>query len=138
VDPGARVYVSHFTSGLVVPIDITGAPAVGTAFSGAPQYAEAVAVDPVTHLVYVVDSSSNAVNIFSKDGATRLGSVAALRHPAAIAIDANSSRAYVANVQGGSLSVIDTAQRSIAATFPLVTLNWGLAYDSATRRLYGA
>ena len=139
VDPGSRVYVSQFTSGMVWPIDTTAAPpVVGTSFSGAPQYAEAVGVDPGSHSVYVVDSGNNAVNIFTKDGTTKLTAVTVLRHPVAITIDPNSSRAYVADVQSGSLSVIDTVQKAVIGTLPLATLNWGLAYDSATRRLYGA
>jgi YVTN family beta-propeller protein len=119
VDPGSRVYVSDYNTASVTAIDTSGsAPAVISSFSGAAKYAEAVAVDPNSHLVYVVSSGGGAVNVFNGNGAQQK-SIGVLRLPTAFAIDQTSGCAYVADTESGSLSVVDMSQLALTGTIPL-------------------
>ena len=137
VDPGTRLYgcASGTASGTVVPLDITGSvPVVLNGFGGTSCYA--LAVDPNSHLVYVADNS-HAVSIWSSTG-TRQKTIGVLRAPVAITVDQSSNRAYVADNQSGSLSVLDTQQQAVVSTIPLATVHWGLAFDSSSKILYSA
>lgn len=138
VDPGARVYASDYNTGTISAIDITGStPVLLNGFSGAAQYAEAVAVDPASHLVYVVSSSSGAVGVFNSNG-TKQKAISVLRAPTAIAMDRTSGHAYVVNTYSDSLTVVDTGQLAVTATIPLGVQPMGLAFDPTARRLYAA
>ncbi len=137
VDPGARAYVCDYNSGIVTPLDITGArPSVLSNFPATAPSAMALAVDPSTHFLYAVSASGAAVNVFDQTGAQQ--AAIRVRHaPAAIALD-GAGHAYVADSQSDSLSVIGTAGLALTGTIALGVQNMGLALDTAANRLYAA
>jgi DNA-binding beta-propeller fold protein YncE len=75
-----------------------------------------VAVDPISHNIYVCDRDTNAVSMFDPADGTQKGtaSLGALRWPLWLAVDAAAKRAFT----GGShptVSVIDTSTMTVLA-----------------------
>ncbi len=136
VDPGSRVYVSS-DRGLISVLDVSGSALreVNRIFVG--ENPNALAVDPTTRLLYVVETGNDRVSIYNSDGQNQK-SVSVLRLPSAIALDPAAGRAYVTGTRSDSLSVVDTARQTLAGALPLGTLDFGLAYDSGAKRLYAA
>lgn len=136
VDPASRLYAVDYNSGVIVVMDITGgAPKEVNRLFTSVSYAEGLAVDPLTHLLYATFSGDNKVRILNGDG-TILKALDVLRLPSAIALDSTTGGAYVANTASDSLSVLDTSRQVVATTFPLGTVDFGLVFDPVTKRLY--
>jgi YVTN family beta-propeller protein len=137
VDPGSKVYVGDYQNGTIQVVDISTSTLAFLTKITTPIYAEGIAVDPSSHLLYVADGPDNLVNVFNSSG-VKQSPINVLRHPVAIAIDPASSRAYVANNYTDSLSVVNTQQNTVAGVFPLGATDFGLAWDSVNKRIYAA
>ena len=136
VDPASRVYAVDYNTGVIAVIDITGsAPSEINRIFTSVSYAESLAVDPVTHLLYTTFSGDNKVRILSGDGVI-LKTLDALRLPTSIAIDSATGAAYVTDTASDSLTVVDLSRQVVSTTIPLGTSDFGLAFDPATNRLY--
>lgn len=138
VDPGSRVYVSFSTSKAVAVLDSSGGPSAlreSTRWLSVGLTPRAVAVDPVTRAVYVAESSSNQVLIWSSAG-TQIKALDVLQRPTAVFLDGTTSRAYVANTSSNSLSVINTSSQAVVSHLPLASAPSGVAYDSVGQRIY--
>lgn len=101
----------------------------------------ALAVNPDTHTVYVVNAQpetgkGNTVSVF--DGATRsvAGVVPVGDSPGAVAVDPDTNTVYVAQVFGNSVTVINGATRQVTATVPVGDLVVDLAVDPRTHTVY--
>jgi YVTN family beta-propeller protein len=112
---------------------------VAHAQSGEPSTAlissRAVALNPETGKVYAVDTRRNAVLVFDP----RTQSVSSVRvgaGPIAIATNAAINRIYVANFEGGSVSVIDGTNDSVLATLGVGPRPYVVAVNPATNRIY--
>jgi YVTN family beta-propeller protein len=97
-----------------------------------------VAVDPISHNIYVCDRDTNAVSMFDPADGTQKGtaSLGALRWPLWLAVDAAAKRVFT----GGShptVSVIDTSTMTVLAPVDARAF-WGLAYDPTAHLLYAA
>jgi len=94
-----------------------------------------VAINPVTNKVYVVgDFRSVAI-----DGATNKPvSVATALNPAAVAVNAVTGNAYVANSNSDSVTVIDRGNGSAQFTVPTGTTPVAVAVNAATNKIYVA
>ena len=137
VDPGSRVYVTDYDTGMVAVIDISGGtPKEVARFSGG-LFPNAVRVDPNTHLLFVADSGTNRVGVFAQDG-TRVKSTEVLRLPSSISIAQGARRVYITDTLSDSLTVLDADTQTVTGTFPLGTADFGIAYDPTTNRLYAA
>src|ERR1700691_4642454 len=88
----------------LVPHMLLAQKAVATVPVGATPIA--VAANPVTHKVYVLNHGSNSVTVI--DGATRATSTINVEdRPEGIAINPVTDRVYVSNAGADSVSVID-------------------------------
>jgi YVTN family beta-propeller protein len=147
VDPGSRVYVSFSTSKAVAVLDSSGGPSAlreSTRWLAVGLTPRAVAVEPATRAVYVAESTSNQVLIWSSAGA-QIRALDVLQRPTAVFIDGATSRAYVANTSSNSLSVIsagilslpnNTSSQAVVSHLPLASAPSGVAYDPVGQRLY--
>jgi YVTN family beta-propeller protein len=59
-------------------------------------------------------------------------------HPQAIAIDPAKHLAYVADAQGGSVSIIDTEQRRVLKKLRVAGRPYALAIATKTHRIFAA
>ena len=73
----------------------------------------AVALNPKTNLIYVVNHEDDSVTVIDSIHAKALATVKVGEKPQGLAIDLNANRIYVANVHGDSISVIDGARNKV-------------------------
>ena len=75
----------------------------------------AVAANPVTHKVYVVNHGSSSVTII--DGTTHATSTVGVEdRPEAVAVNPITNKVYVTNAGADSVSVIDGVTNTVSAT----------------------
>jgi len=98
----------------------------------------AVALNPVTGLVYVVNHGDDTVTTI--DGANHriIATIKVGKSPQGIAIDSKSNRIYVANVHGNSVTMIDGARNAATRTFHVGKNPYALTIDENNGRLYVA
>ena len=98
----------------------------------------AVALNPVTGHVYVVNHGDDTITTI--DGANHriIATIKVGKSPQGIAVDSKSNRIYVANVHGHSVTLIDGARNVATKTFPVGKNPYALAVDESTGRLYVA
>ena len=99
-------------------------------------YPVALAFNPATSKIYVVNKSSNNVTVI--DGLTyKTNTVLAGQAPNALAINSATNKIYVANGNSGSVTVINGANNSTASvsvgTYPVA-----VAANPATNKIYVA
>ena len=98
-----------------------------------------VAVDPVTHTVYVINYYGGTVSVI--DAATRAvtATVPVGSNPDAVAVDPAARTVYVTHsLYGGTVSVIDAATRAVTATIPVGSQPYGVAVDPTAHTVYVA
>jgi YVTN family beta-propeller protein len=97
----------------------------------------AVAVNPVTHKIYVVNHGSNSVTII--DGATRATSTVNVEdRPEAVAVNPVTNKVYVTNAGADSVSVIDGATNAVSATVHVGSYPQAMVVNTATNKIYVA
>jgi YVTN family beta-propeller protein len=96
----------------------------------------AVAMNPSTHSIYVVNHEDNSVTVIDGTKNKILATVKVGEKPQGIAIDAKANRIYVANVHGDSISVIDGARNVMIDALPTGHNPYALAVNETTARLY--
>jgi len=98
----------------------------------------AVALNPITGLVYVVNHGDDTVTAI--DGANHriIATIHVGKSPQGITVDSKSNRIYVTNVHGESVTVIDGARNVATKTFSVGKNPYALAIDENSGRLYVA
>jgi len=96
----------------------------------------AVAMNPATNLVYVVNHEDNTVSVIDGISGKALATVDVGKKPQGIAIDAKANRIYVANVQGDTVSVIDGARNTVIETLRTGRNPYALVVNDRFARLY--
>lgn len=96
----------------------------------------AVAVNPVTNLIYVVNHEDDTVTVIDGPHGKPLATVKVGKKPQGIVVDAKMNRIYVANVHGNSVSVIDGARNAVIQTLPTGQNPYALVVNDRTARLY--
>jgi YVTN family beta-propeller protein len=96
----------------------------------------AVAVNPATNRIYVVNHEDNTVNAIDGISGKALAIVKVGEKPQGIAIDAKANRIYVANVHGDSVSVIDGARNAVIDTLRIGHNPYALVVNDRAARLY--
>ena len=144
IDRGAgRVYAASSGSLTVIDADtnaivaIVQAPLIFGGWWG-------VAVNSVSHRVYVTDVSHDALVVIDGGSNAILATIPMTPTPSrfGIAVDETSGYVYVASWPSatffttGTLRVIDGATNSIVASFPMYTPSLGVAIDPARHRAY--
>lgn len=102
-----------------------------------------VAVDPVTHTVYVLNARDNSVSVIDGVARALTAAVPVGKNPSGIAVDPVAHRVYVTHQGDQELSVIDGATRSVIDTLQVVPTQAGMrnhlsgvAVDPETDRVY--
>jgi YVTN family beta-propeller protein len=96
----------------------------------------AVALNPATNQIYVVNHEGNTVTVIGgKDGKV-LATLKVGDKPQGIAIDAKTNRIYVSNVHGDSISVIDGAENAVIGTLRTGHNPYALAVNERIARIY--
>jgi YVTN family beta-propeller protein len=94
----------------------------------------AIAVNPATHRVYVVNQQENSV--VAEDIRTGVStSIPVGKSPDALAIDPGLDRIYVVNSASDTVSVIDGAMQSVVATIPAGKMPYAIAVDPGLHRV---
>ncbi|MFC6010293.1 YncE family protein [Nocardia lasii] len=144
IDPGLnRAYVAHLSDSdeeqSVSVIDtrthtVTATIPAGRVFPGYPQ---SIAVDPVTHLVYLVcGNSAGKVLVISPDSNTVTATIEFDGDPAAVVVDSVRGIVYVGNRFSDTVTVIDAVTRAVVTTVPVGDDVRGLAVDPASHDLW--
>ncbi|MBI2909456.1 MAG: YncE family protein [Chloroflexi bacterium] len=125
VDPTLRRLYATLPPNLIG--DFTGL-AVLNADTGAlitqiptPGRAALVAVNPVTHQVFMTDSSNNTVSIIDGASNTTVATVTVGNSPNSVVVDQNTGLAYVGNAADGTVSVIEPCPPATATPTPTPT-----------------
>jgi YVTN family beta-propeller protein len=101
-------------------------------------YPEALAVDPSTNQVFVVNSNSNNVSVFDASNDSLVATIAVGFYPVAIADDPPTSRVFVADYGSYIVSVIDASNDSLVATITVGGLPIAIADDPSTGQVFVA
>ena len=97
----------------------------------------AVAANPVTHKVYVVNHGSNSVTIV--DGASHAASTVSVEdRPEAVAINPKTSKIYITDAGADSVSVIDGGTDKVSATVHVGSYPQALVVDTVRNKIYVA
>ena len=95
----------------------------------------AIAFNPATRKVYVVDAAHAAVDVIdTADQSVR--SVAVGAAPVSIAVDPASGRVYVANAADGTVSILDGTSNTVLATVPVGARPYSIAANPLTGMVY--
>ncbi|SFM17450.1 YncE family protein [Methylobacterium pseudosasicola] len=131
--PGGRLYLSHPDGRAITMIAADGTtrqwPVPGQPFG--------LAADPDGRSLYVGDWSGNRVLRLSAETGAVEAEVAVGRDPAGLTLGANG-RLYVAEREGRSVGVVDTARMARIAGIPVGDGPFALAYDPVRDRVYVA
>ncbi|WP_416382149.1 hypothetical protein [Nocardia higoensis] len=144
MDPETHeAYVAHYADSTadqsVSVIDthtraVTATIPVGQVFPDSPQ---SIAVDPVTHLVYLVcGNSAGELLVISPDSRTVTARIDVGGDPAALVVDPVRSTVYVANQFSRTVTAVDTVTRAVVATIPVDGHPTGLTVDPSTHHLW--
>ena len=98
--------------------------------------AHGVAVDPVSHLVYVTRSEANTVDIFDPNTRQVVKRIPVTDDCDAIFYDPTSKLIYVASGDGQTATLIDPATQAITGTIPLGAKAEYAALDPREKLLY--
>jgi YVTN family beta-propeller protein len=99
-------------------------------------YPYAVAVNPVTNKVYVVNYVSGTVSVIA-GASNSTTSVPVGTDPRAVAVNPVTNKAYVANSGSGTVTVIDGSSNSTTAV-TVGTTPWAVAVNPVTNKVYVA
>jgi YVTN family beta-propeller protein len=95
----------------------------------------AIVFNAAANKVYAVDPENNAVSIISGD-AHSLRSVKVGDGPLAIAVNPTTDRVYVANTNGGTVSVLDGTSDAVLATVNVGARPYVLAVNPIENKVY--
>jgi YVTN family beta-propeller protein len=96
----------------------------------------AVAVNPATNRIYVVNYEDDTVTVIDAREGKTLATAPVGKNPQGIAVDIKANRIYVANVHGDSVSVIDGARNTVIKTLRAGHNPYALAVNEGIARLY--
>jgi YVTN family beta-propeller protein len=136
VDEAAgKLYVTRAGKAELAVVDESSGSVTNIATGATPC---AVAINPATNLIYVVNHDDNAVTVIDPTQSKPVATVKVGEKPQGIAIDAKSNRIYVANVHSDTISAIDGARNALIKTFPTAHNPYALALTTTPARLYAA
>lgn len=137
---GTAVYVTDVVSNTVSVIDTSTSSVTATVNVG--NYPAGIAVSPDGTGVYVtntgnIEAPGNSVYVINTlDYSTEAVSVG--RGPSGVAVTPDGKKVYVSNSDDGTVSVIDTAANTAAATVNVGNSSWGVAVNPAGTQVYVA
>ena len=96
----------------------------------------AVAVNPSTNLIYVVNHEEDTVTVINGTERKVLATVEVGKKPQGIAIDPKVNRIYVTNVHGDDVSVIDGTRNAVIKTLRAGRNPYALVVNDRTAQIY--
>jgi YVTN family beta-propeller protein len=132
-EAAGKLYVTRAGKAELAIVDETSGNVTNIATAATPC---AVAMNPATNRIYVVNHEDNSVTVIDATQGKVLATVKVGEKPQGIAIDAKANRIYVANVHGDSVSVIDGAHNAVIKTLRTGHNPYALAVNESTARLY--
>jgi YVTN family beta-propeller protein len=96
---------------------------------------QAIAFNPATKKVYVVDTAHAAVDVIDTVSQS-VQHVAVGAAPVSIAVDPASGRAYAANAADGTVTIIDGISNAVLATVPVGARPYSIAANPSTGMVY--
>jgi YVTN family beta-propeller protein len=136
VDSGVAYVVDGGTAGTVSLLDLATDVVGKTIAVGAAPVA--VAVDPVLHTAYVVNSGAGTVSVIDKASASVVATVTVGSKPVAIAVDSTRHLAYVVNNAANSVSILDETTNTVTDTLQVGPGPVAVAVDNTTNTIYVA
>ena len=94
----------------------------------------AVAVNPATNMVYVVNSYDNTVSVMNAANDTVVATVNVGNQPEGLVVNPNTNRIYVVNAEG-TVTFID-GNTNKPQTIQVGGYPWDIAINTATNRIY--
>jgi YVTN family beta-propeller protein len=134
-EAAAKLYVTRAGNAQLAILDENSGSVSNIATGATPC---AVARNPATNSIYVVNHEDNAVTVIDGTQGKVLATVRVGEKPQGIAIDSHANRIYVANVRGESVSVIDGARNAVIKTLHTAHNPYALAVNEKTAQLYAA
>jgi YVTN family beta-propeller protein len=132
------VFIGSKTPGRLYRVDGASNTVLASYASGSEPFG--VAVNSVTHKVYVANYASNTVTIFNGATGGLLATVnfapLGFGQPAYVAVDETLNRAYVTLHAGGRVAVIDGATNALLTTMEAQSGAFGLAVHPGLQRAY--
>ena len=98
----------------------------------------AVAVDSVTHRIYVVNYGDHTVSVIDGAKGKVIATLPVGEHPQAVAVDSVHHRIYVANVHSDNVTVIDGAKETVMGRLHAGRNPYALAVDPTASHIYAA
>jgi YVTN family beta-propeller protein len=98
----------------------------------------AVAFNPATSRLYVVNHGDDTVTVIDAAARKPLATIPVGVQPQAVVVDAKSNRIYVANTHGDTITVIDGATNAATQTLHTGKNPYALAFDPDNNTLYVA
>jgi YVTN family beta-propeller protein len=98
----------------------------------------ALAVNPVTNVVYSANANSNGVSVIDGDNDSVKATVAVGIDPVAVAVNPATNTVYVANEGSASLTVINGANNKVTGTVPVGATPVSVAANPITNTVYVA
>jgi YVTN family beta-propeller protein len=95
----------------------------------------AIVFSPATGKIYAVDTSHNAVDIYT-DASKQIHRVQAGREPVSVAVNESNGKVYVANSGDGTVSILDGRADAVVGTLPVGSHPYSIAVDSATGNIF--
>jgi len=96
---------------------------------------QAIAFNPATKKVYVVDTAHAAVDVIDTVSQS-VQHLAVGAAPVSIAVDSATGRAYAANAADGTVSIIDGTSNAVTATIPVGARPYSIAANALTGMVY--
>jgi YVTN family beta-propeller protein len=96
----------------------------------------AVAVNPKTNMVYVVNYADSTVTVIDEEKKTAIATINVGYLPQVVSVDPSANLVYVANTHSNSVSVIDGNTNIVIATLDAGKNPFGLASGANARKLY--
>jgi YVTN family beta-propeller protein len=100
--------------------------------------ADAVAVNPDTHLVYVTHRTAGSVSVIDPKTRSVITTIPVGGDPDAVVVDPGSHTVYVANGGDDTVSVVDANAHRVTATIPVGERPLGMAVDPISHNVYVA
>jgi YVTN family beta-propeller protein len=133
--PSGTLFLTHTAGAGIVALDVE-THAVRTLPVGSIPCA--LAINPVTRRLYVVNYGDNTLSILDLQTRTTIATLPVGLHPQGLAVDSKSNRIYVANVQGNSVTVIDGARNAVIGVRNAGSHPYAVAVDQSSGHAYAA
>jgi YVTN family beta-propeller protein len=132
-EANGKLYVTRAGSSQLAIVDAASGSVTNIATGATPC---AVAKNPATNRIYVVNHDDDTVTVIDGIQGKPLATVAVGEKPQGIAVDEKLNRIYVANAHSDSVSVIDGATNAVIKTLRAGTNPYALIAQDNAARLY--